>query len=526
MGLVKEIWLVARELGGWAEAGGVKDVVLDQAQAFARIGWSVHVVLPLYGFLKGRAEAEGRQVWAGRSRHAVFDVPLEVWQVPQAGFDLHLIQTPSALSRHAVYAYTADDERRDPRQVRGQGFSDAGFFNLKFQWGLASYWAAQDRPPGLVLGHDGHVGFLAPICRASGRFGDFFQATAFRLLIHNAGSGYRQELEVSAANDEVLGLPPAVRRAVLLDQCYEPLVASALYGRLATVSENYAQELLTGRNDHWSGPFGRWLRATRTGLTGITNGLSTRDKDPRDPVAAGLPAGFDPLRGDWRGKEQCRQKLHDVLPTVRADTYGSLDRRGGPFYVMQGRLTAQKGVDALLDLVARAVREAPEASFLIMAQGERAAEERVIRLAQHQAGTGRLLFVNGYEEGLARLVVAAGDFFLMPSEYEPCGLSDLKAQLVGTLPIVHRVGGLVKVRDGQTGFSYEKHRGGGFWGAFLRSLHLIKNQPEAFNRLRRQAFLSVLEDFQWERILEERYLPWLTDGGGSPYREATSANLA
>jgi len=135
----------------------------------------------------------------------------------------------------------------------------------------------------------------------------------------------------------------------------------------------------------------------------------------------------------------------------------------------------------------------------------------MIFLARATMDTGRFLFINKFEEALARLVFAAGDFFLMPSEYEPCGLTDLKAQLMGTLPIVHRVGGLVKVHDGKTGFSYEKHHNGGFWGAFLRTLELWQSQPKALAAMRRQAFVSVLEEFQWPRILESRYLPWLTD---------------
>jgi len=124
--------------------------------------------------------------------------------------------------------------------------------------------------------------------------------------------------------------------------------------------------------------------------------------------------------------------------------------------------------------------------------------------------------VNKFEEDLAQLVFAAGDFFLMPSEYEPCGLTDLKAQLMGTLPIVHRVGGLVKVHDGQTGFSYEKGRAGGLWGAFLRSYDAWEHHPDRIAQMRRTAFLGVLEEFQWPRILEERYLPWLTQGIRTP----------
>lgn len=508
---MKEVWLVAREMGGWAEAGGVKDVVHDQSAAFPKIGWKAHVILPLYGYLQDRVESQGFRAWSGHSAHPTRPVPLEVWVLQDSGRTLHFVKSPGFLDKNSPYTYTAQDEAKDSRHIRGEGFSDGFSLNLEFQWATATYWWSQGCIPGFVLGHDGHTGFLPAIARTAPVFENRFSETTFGLVIHNAGPGYRQEMGPSAVHDDLIGLSAQERRRSLLDHLYDPMVSAAGHGRLVTVSENYATELLTGRNDHWSGPFGRWLRSSKTPLTGITNGLSVTDKDPRDAQAAGIPAPFNPLRGDWHGKALCRRFLRENLLLHPLAVHGRLVRWEGALYVMQGRLTAQKGVDALFELVTKALKEKPQASFLVMAQGERRYEERMIHLARDSIETGRFLFVNRFEEPLARLVFASGDFFLMPSEYEPCGLTDIKAQLMGTLPIVHRVGGLVKVRDEQTGFSYEKHRAGGLWGAFLRSLYVWETNPEKLRALRRQAFASAIQDYQWERILEERYVPWLTD---------------
>jgi len=514
--VVKAVWMVSRELGGWAEAGGVKDVVRDQARAFPRIGWRADVVLPLYGYLADRVVQGGFRAWTGNSCHPSRPVPLEAWVLQEGNHTLHFLKSPLTEDKKAPYTYTEADEVRDPRKVRGEGFADGFELNLEFQWAVASYWWSTGVVPGLALGHDGHTAWLPAILKAHPGFGSRFAPTRFTVVIHNAGPGYRQEMGPTVVHDDLIGLPMDERRRAMLDHQYDPLVSASRHARLLTVSDNYAQELLTGRNDHWSGPFGRWLRTSKTPLHGITNGLATDDKDPRDPAAAGIPAGFDPLRGDWAGKARCRQQLKDHLVLHPLALHGRLSRWEGPLYVMQGRLTAQKGVDALHDLLARALREVPDAAFLIMAQGERRYEERMIQLARLHLDEGRYLFVNRFEDSLARLVFAAGDFFLMPSEYEPCGLTDLKAQLMGTLPIVHRVGGLVKVRDGETGFSYEKHRHGGFWGAFLRSLHVYRTDPAKLQALRREAFATAVQDYQWERILEERYLPWLTETGRVP----------
>lgn len=509
--MVKEIWLVSRELGGWAEAGGVKDVVRDQAFAFPSIGWTTHVVIPLYGFLRSLVEARGVRDWAGPSAQPGNPVPLEAWTVQDGNHTIHFMGSPRVDEKNSLYTYTAEDEARNPKHVRGEGFVDSFPTNLEFQWAVATFWKGAGIRPPFVLGHDGHVGFLPAIAQAHPEFEDWFQGTTFGTVVHNAGPGYRQEMPVNPVHEALIGLPSAEVRASILDHHYDPLVSATRHSRLATVSENYARELITGQNDHWSGPFGRWLRSSGVPLEGITNGLSTEDKDPRDPVAAGIPAGFDPLRGLWDGKAQCRVALQYRVGASPGPRYGRLADDHRALYVMQGRLTAQKGVEALCDLVARALRDEPRASFLVMAQGEKRYEERLTRLAQGAQEGGRFLFLNFFDEEFARLVFAAGDFFLMPSEYEPCGLTDLKAQLMGTLPIVHRVGGLVKVIDGKTGFSYEKNQDNGLWGVFLKTLELWDTSPGQITKLRRQAFSSAIQDFQWPRILEERYLPWLTD---------------
>lgn len=508
--MVKRIWLVAREMGGWAEAGGVKDVVQGQAESFLKIGWNVDVVLPLYGFLADRVRERGVLAWSGTSWHPSRKVPLACWVVRQEGQTLHFLESPAFREKQSVYTYSAQEESVDRRKVRGQGYTDGFEMNLEFQWACVSYWASQGTPPALVLGHDGHAGFLPAMARGFPGFEGKFHATRFFLLIHNAGPGYRQEMPVTPFHQDLLGLPPEEANRLILDRHYDPLVAAGLHGKLATVSQNYANELLTGRNDHWSGSFGQWLRTTAPPLEGITNGILTEDKDPRHPAAADLPVGFDPEHEDWEGKALCRRSLQETLLLKPLAVYGRMVRWNAALYVMQGRLTAQKGVEALLELVTRALKEEPRAAFLLMAQGEKGYEERLIQLARTTIETGRFLFVNKFEEPLSQLVFASGDFFLMPSEYEPCGLTDFKAQLMGTLPIVHRVGGLVKVLDGETGFSYAKNEGGGFWGAFQRSLELWEQDPARLSVMRRQAFQRVIGEFNWTNILASRYVPWLT----------------
>ena len=95
----------------------------------------------------------------------------------------------------------------------------------------------------------------------------------------------------------------------------------------------------------------------------------------------------------------------------------------------------------------------------------------------------------------------------MPSLYEPCGLTDLYAQLMGNLPLVHRVGGLVKVRHGETGYSYEEHSEEALCRAIEEAARDHRLQAERLEGMRRRAFREVLERFTWDRVLAGGYLP-------------------
>ncbi len=116
-----------------------------------------------------------------------------------------------------------------------------------------------------------------------------------------------------------------------------------------------------------------------------------------------------------------------------------------------------------------------------------------------------MVFLAGYDPQLAKLIYASGDFIVLPSEYEPCGLSDLYAQMMGNVPVVRLVGGLVKVEDGVTGLGY--HHADGLAAAMRRALDMWAMEQPALARIRRDAFKRVLARYTWPRVFESGYLP-------------------
>jgi starch synthase len=269
-----------------------------------------------------------------------------------------------------------------------------------------------------------------------------------------------------------------------------------------TVSEQYALELLDERDQEMSGGLGRALREKGIPLDGITNGVDPGPWDPRDPEKTGLRYRFDPLTGDLEGKKACRKELATALGMGAA-----AESARGPLYAFVGRLTGQKGIDVLFHAIQKLLSGGRDRWFVVLGEGEKEKESMLSWLASDASSRGRLVFVKRYDPRLATLLYAASDFLLVPSTYEPCGLTDFIAQLMGSIPIVHRVGGLVKVRDGETGFSYDEQSGSALAAAVERSTELFLENPQLLEQIRRTAFGEIFSAHTWDRVLARGYGP-------------------
>ncbi len=112
-----------------------------------------------------------------------------------------------------------------------------------------------------------------------------------------------------------------------------------------------------------------------------------------------------------------------------------------------------------------------------------------------------------WDPALADLIYAAADFLVLPSVYEPCGLADFHGQAVGAVPLVHAVGGLRKVRDGETGYSYGNQDPSTLAAAIRRCVRIHRETPEALEAVRRRAFREIFELHTWDRVHRDGYLP-------------------
>ena len=252
------------------------------------------------------------------------------------------------------------------------------------------------------------------------------------------------------------------------------LKAGLVYSsHVTTVSATYAQEI--ARPEFGCGLDGVLRRRAGEGrLTGIRNGIES-GWDPR--ADRNCPYLFDPQR--WKGR---------YADFVRGVFRLSLAR--APMFAFVARLVHQKGIDLVLqaseDIVARG------GQIVVIGRGEPACERAVLALAaRHPGAVGARV---GFEAEEARAVFAGADFLLMPSRFEPCGLSQMYAQRFGTLPIAHRTGGLAEtIEPGKTGLLFERADIGALTAAIGEAFDLYAS-PKDFHAMRRAAMART---FDW-----------------------------
>lgn len=539
---VRLVWMVSREYDKLAGAGGVKDVCRQLAETLVAHGnCTVRVVLPRYGFMDaarlGFAPLElglaGGRV-AGRRYANIYTVdmnyaaeerrePVAVWQAVISGVTIFLVEADRFATKRGVYTYTEEDEQEVAWQRQGGGHYDYFAMNILLQKAALDLMILLDEHPDVVHCQDGHAATLPAMMRENSGYRHYFRHTGSVVTIHNAGQGYHQEVGDLVFARAVTGLPIRVIQGNRLNGNFDPFVAASGYAVLNTVSEQYAVELQKTPEDARTGWLGHALLERGVTLAGITNGIVPASFDPSVPENLDLVAGYNVFRGDLAGKHRCKHELLAAIaahgPWGQVRQYGTLALSPDmPLCTFIGRLTEQKGVDILIRALDELLPREPFVQCLFFGSGAPAFEQEIEQLATSAMGQGRVCFLKGYSPSLANQVYAAGDFFLIPSRYEPCGLTDYIAQLLGNLPIVHRVGGLVKVIDGETGFAYNENTAKSLAAAIARALIHYREHPEAIRSMQVAAVERIAQYHTWEKVMEA-YLHLYRQAMRMPERE-------
>ena len=250
----------------------------------------------------------------------------------------------------------------------------------------------------------------------------------------------------------------------------------AYASHLTTVSETYAREITTTK-------FGCGLegllriRSNAAQLTGILNGID-ESWDPR--VCSQLAYPFS--AGDWEGKRANADHVRQQF---------GLAVSRGPIFGLVARLVHQKGVDLVLAAADEIVESGGQ--IIVTGSGEPQIEQALVEA--HRRRPDAIGVAIGFNDGQARRIFAGSDFTLMPSRFEPCGLSQMYAQKFGSLPIGHQTGGLAEtILDGETGFLFKQPSTEAFLGGVRRAFSTFASK-DRLNSMRRNA---MARSFSWD----------------------------
>jgi len=421
------------------KVGGLGEASRGLVHGVRQLGIDVQVVVPDYGNLPvmplGGEVALAVPEWAGQAGARQV--------ITESGDELTVVRVPAI-------------ERPHPYNERTSGLAWADNDRHFFAFSAAVAALADQTQPDIVHLNDWHTALVPALDR---------QRRPTVLTMHNAAyQGAADPGWVSALRNH--------HTDYLHDGALNPLAgAVSTSDRIVAVSEGYANDLRLGAVANLTSRF----RQRGSDLVGIRNGIDTRYWDPAGNPH--LPSAFD--HKDLTGKEICRKEL------VRRTT---LNDDHQPIIAVVARLVEQKGIDIALGLVP--FLESLGAKLVIIGDGE---VDQVASAARSAgAHPGRVHFFGQYSDATAAIVMAGADLLLVPSRFEPCGLTQMQAMCFATIPVVSAVGGLA-----DTVIDVDQHpdRGNGFVAATADALHLL----DAMHRA-----VRWISDDRRRRVLQRR----------------------
>lgn len=469
-----QIVFASAECAPFVKTGGLGDVAGSLPAALVRAGAEVIVMVPKYATIKDEYKAK-------MEHFADFYVSLG-WRNEYCGLE--------KLEHDGVTYMFVDNERYFARDYP-YGFFDDGERFAFFSKAITE--SLQHLPEGFecdILHCNDWQTALAPVFLR-----EFYQGlplydrvkTVFS--IHNVA--FQGQFSDTVMED-ILGVAhiPAAATQLRCDACSINYMLGALHyaDAITTVSPTYAGEIQTPE-------FGEGLdgvlRERSYALQGILNGIDVAGFDPATDkrIAANYTVE------DRSGKAVCKAKLQEELGLEVRD-----DR---PLMVMVTRLTRQKGMDLVMYALDRILSGGVQVA--VLGTGDRDYEDGLRYFQDKYPGTmaARIEF----DPALSQRMYAAADMFLMPSKFEPCGLSQIIAMRYGTLPIVRETGGLKdtvipynEFTGEGTGFSFTNFNGDEMGDAVFRAARLFWDNREAWNQLVTQA---MSQDFSWTRSADK-----------------------
>lgn len=460
---------LAAECWPYARTGGLGEAVASLANYQAAVGLPTLVVMPLYRQVRGvvpELEPVGSpfSVPVGPSREQACLMRPKSGRPKGSprGPDVLFIDHPAFFDRAALY---------------GEG-GDYPDNHLRFAFFCQAALAALPQVasgPVILHAHDWHAALAVVYLRTAYAGHPYYRHVPAVLSVHNAG--YQGHFPPATLPE--VGLPWELynwRELEWYDHVNWLKGGLVFADAVVTVSVTHARELQSAEGGFGLHPT---FLALRDRMFGIVNGIDHTIWDPaRDRQ---IPARFTAL--DLAGKGRCKAALQA--------RFGLRQEPRMPLFGMAARLVAQKGLDLLVD---GRVFSAAEAQFVFLGQGDPRYVRALTGLAARHPG--RIAVETDFSDALEHVVIAGADMLLMPCQYEPCGLTQMRAQRYGTLPVARRTGGLNDtIDDGLTGFLFDHFSPEALAATMVRAVRHYHDEGGWHARMRR----AMAKNFSWQR---------------------------
>lgn len=466
------ILFTASEAVPFVKTGGLADVVGALAPVLAKEGHDVRVIIPDFSAIP--------QEYVSQMSHVCdFEIQLG-WRRQYCGIE--------KLEKDGVTWYFMDNKYYFGRPymygMGGDEYERFGFFCR----GVLNMLPLIGFRPDVIHSHDWQSGMIPALLKIQYAHLPFYAPIKSVFTIHNLQ--YQGIFGIREVQD-ILGLGDSLWTEDQLEcfGCANFMKAALVYAdMITTVSPSYAEEIQTA---YYGERLDGLLRARKTDLHGVLNGIDMDEYNPQtDPIIA-EHFNFEDLQGKAACKKALQEELGlDVNPDI-------------PIIGMVGRLSNQKGLDLVDYVIADIMRQ--EVQLVVLGMGE----GRYFNLFSWAEGEykGRVAARFTMDHNLAHKIYAGADIFLMPSQFEPCGLSQMIAMRYGTIPIVRETGGL---RD--TVLSYNEFSGEGNGFTFFnynahdmlhvieRSIGYYNNRRDIWNTLQQRGMKG---DYSWAHSAKE-----------------------
>ena len=513
-----KFWIVSMECAGIAEAGGVKNVTFSLCKELSLTGHNVTLFMPVYKCTSYELIKNLKDYGAGQAliKHCGNEekITYSTASCSEGNFNIVFINHKSFAEKEGVYTYTAAEQEKNPDFVKGFGHKDTLFMDALFSKAVCAYAdCIKDKKdlPDIIHCQDASTALLPSFATKN----KAFEHTAFVVTIHNAGPAYHHNFSSIGEAAWITGLAENELAGALNDFKVEPfLLASNAGAHITTVSEYYAKELIDPFNIDVTEGLSPIFFKRYTNIKGITNGIDFDRYNPADKKESLLPFEFNPEKGELEGKYKCRDYcVNDLqytqIPGVK--TYGCINVRPQEkdkeiFISYHGRITNQKGISVLIKAIPPILNNFESVKFIIAGQGELALEKELIQLSSRF--NGKVIFLNGYNRESSRLVNAIGDFIVLPSFFEPCGLEDFISQVYGTLPVANSTGGLNKIIDYKTGFLYKNNSPENLIAKLSEVISIKLYKPQLIEKMIKTASSHVHKNYLWRNVILNEYIPF------------------